>query len=112
MTSSTHGVSSSKMTDSQGSSNVERRIPSSFQVSVIVPTCWRPALLREALASIRALEGPDVSLEIIVGDNGGLPETVEVVREYGAWHLPVERAGAGAARNVALQAATGEYVAF
>lgn len=31
------------------------------KVSLIVPTCDRPALLREALASIRALEGADLS---------------------------------------------------
>ena len=39
-------------------------------VSVVVPTCNRASLLREALASIRALEGPDLTFEIIVGDNG------------------------------------------
>jgi glycosyltransferase involved in cell wall biosynthesis len=81
-------------------------------VSVIVPTRDRPALLGEALASIRALEGPDLSLEVIVGDNGGLAETASAARTFGARHILVDRPGAGAARNVALQAATGEYVAF
>jgi glycosyltransferase involved in cell wall biosynthesis len=105
-------VLSSKGTESVATSNFELRTPNSVRVSVIVPTRDRPALLAEALASIRALEGPDLSLEIVVGDNGGLAETAEAVQAYGARHIPVDRAGAGAARNVALQAATGEYIAF
>jgi len=79
---------------------------------VIVPTRDRPTLLREALASIRALEGPDLCLEIVIGDNGGLPETAEIARAFGARHLHVERRGAGAARNAGLKVATGQYVAF
>lgn len=33
------------------------------KVSVIVPTCDRPVYLREALSSIRALEGADFAFE-------------------------------------------------
>lgn len=82
------------------------------QVSVIVPTRDRPALLKEALASIRALEGPDLAFEILVGDNGSDPETEDVARQFGAIHLKTDRNGAGAARNTALAAATGEFIAF
>ena len=110
--SSTLDVTGLTRTEPLTSSNVQRPTSNVQRVSVIVPTCNRPALLAEALASIRALEGPDLALEIIVGDNGGLPETVEAVQTYGARHVLVDRPGAGAARNVALQAATGEYVAF
>jgi len=81
-------------------------------VSVIVPTRDRPGLLGEALASIRALEGDDLAFEILVGDNGTDPGTREVCARYGARHLKTERNGAGAARNVALSAATGEFIAF
>jgi len=56
-------------------------------VSVIVPTCDRPALLRQALASIRALEGADLTFEILVGDNGSASETRAVVEEFGAVYL-------------------------
>ena len=82
------------------------------RVSVVVPTRNRPDLLREALASIRALEGDDLSFEILVGDNGTDPDTGRAVEEFGAVHLKTERDGAGAARNIALAEATGEYVAF
>lgn len=81
-------------------------------VSVIVPTRDRPALLRKALASIRALEGPDLCFEILVGDNGASPETKPIVAEFGGIYLPISREGPAAARNAALRAATGEFFAF
>jgi glycosyltransferase involved in cell wall biosynthesis len=85
---------------------------SARRVSVIVPTRDRPDLLREALASIRALEGSDLTFEILVGDNGSQVETRAVAEAFGARYLHTERAGAGAARNVALRAATAPYLAF
>ena len=82
------------------------------RVSVVVPTRNRPALLRQALASIRALEAEDLTFEILVGDNGGDPETPRVAAEFNAIHIPVAQNGAGAARNAGLEAATGEFIAF
>lgn len=81
-------------------------------ISVIVPTRDRPAMLRQALASIRALEGSDLTFEILVGDNGRTEETRAIAREFSAVYLPVETAGASAARNAGLNAATGEFIAF
>jgi glycosyltransferase involved in cell wall biosynthesis len=82
------------------------------RVSVIVPTRDRPALLREALQSIRALERDGVTFEILVGDNGTLDDTVAVTKAAGGIHLRTTKNGAGAARNIALRAATGNYIAF
>ena len=82
------------------------------RVSVIVPTRDRPALLREALASIRAIETATLTFEILVGDNGKDPASRAAAEEFGATHIPVERAGAGAARNAGLKIATGEFIAF
>ncbi|HLZ70663.1 MAG TPA: glycosyltransferase [Dehalococcoidia bacterium] len=87
-------------------------LPAPPLVSVIVPTRDRPALLREALGSIRALEGPDLALEVIVADNGANPETGAVAREFGARCVRAERLGASAARNAGLRAASGEFLAF
>lgn len=89
-----------------------RRDTPVHRVSVVIPTCNRPALLREALASVRALEGRGLELEILVGDNGLLRETAAICAEFGARHLTTTTKGAAAARNVALRAATGDYVAF
>ena len=82
------------------------------KVSVVVPTRDRPDFLRESLASIRALEAPDITFEILVGDNGTDPQTSAIAEEFGALHLKTDRNGAGAARNTALAAASGEFVAF
>lgn len=84
----------------------------SRRVSVIVPTRDRPDYLRQALASIRALEGPDLSFEILVGDNGEDKRSREVAHEFRAVYIPVVEPGAGAARNAGLANATGDYIAF
>lgn len=81
-------------------------------VSVIVPTYNRPVLLREALASIRALEGDDLEFEILVCDNGLTAESKQATADWEAFYIPVEIKGAGAARNAGLKAATGEFIAF
>jgi glycosyltransferase involved in cell wall biosynthesis len=82
------------------------------KVSAIIPTFDRPALLRQALASIRALEGPDLTFEILVGDNGSDPETPKVAKEFGAIYIQVQTSGPSAARNASLRVASGEFVAF
>ncbi len=69
-------------------------------------------MLAVALASIRALEGPDLRVEILLGDNGGLSETAEVAARFGARVLDAPTPGAAAARNAAMRAATGEFIAF
>lgn len=83
-----------------------------YRVSVVVPTRDRPEMLSQSLASIRALEGDDLSFEILVGDNGDMAKTRDIVASFGAIHLPAGPSGAGAARNAALRAATGDYIAF
>jgi glycosyltransferase involved in cell wall biosynthesis len=81
-------------------------------VSVIIGTRNRPDTLRVALASIRALEGPDLKFEILVGDNGTTPETRDVVAEFGGIYDQTDVYGCPAARNVAMKRVTGEFIAF
>lgn len=83
-----------------------------FRVSVVIPTRNRSRLLAEAIRSVRAIEGPDLDLEIIVADNGSTDDTVQVATELGARVLPAPIPGPSAARNVGLRAATGDYIAF
>ena len=82
------------------------------RISVVVPTRNRPDTLRQALASIRALEADDLTFEILVGDDGDDPRTRGVCAEFGAKHLPVSENSSGAARNAGLVAATGDLIAF
>ncbi len=86
--------------------------PATTLVSVIVPTRDRPALLREALASIRAIETKTLKFEILVGDNGMDPANKLAALDFGAIYMTVPKAGAGAARNAGLKIAKGEFIAF
>lgn len=81
-------------------------------VSVIIGTYNRPDTLRVALQSIRALEGPDLKFEILVGDNGTSPETRAVVEEFGGIYDKTDVRGCPAARNLAMKRMSGEFVAF
>lgn len=82
------------------------------RLSVVVPTCNRPAQLGVALASIRALEGEDLSIEIIVGDNGDCPRTRDIASAHGARYVRVDRSGASESRNAAMALASGDYIGF
>jgi hypothetical protein len=86
-------------------------------VTVIVPTRNRPALLREALASIADQEVPSGMVETIVVNDGGVDVTTAV--DYAATRglrvraltLP-HHAGLSAARNLGIQEARGDFLAF
>jgi glycosyltransferase involved in cell wall biosynthesis len=84
------------------------------QVSVVVPTFDRLATLREALASIRDVEGSGVhaEFEIVVGDNGLKEETQRLCLEFGAIYVPAHGRGASYARNAAMGAASGDFITF
>jgi GT2 family glycosyltransferase len=80
--------------------------------SVVIPTYNRAGLLEQALASVFAQELTDY--EVIVVDDGSTDETQAVLARYGerVRALRQENQGQGAARNLGIQHATGEYVAF
>ncbi len=82
------------------------------RVSVVVPTKDRAALLQQALASIRAVEGPDLAIELIVADNGSSDGSRDVAAGFGAAWVQTLVPGASAARNAGIEAATGEFIAF
>jgi glycosyltransferase involved in cell wall biosynthesis len=82
------------------------------EVSVVVPTRDRVPLLAGALASIRALEGPDLHLEVHVCDNAPGPAAAAVACQYGAAYHEVAKEGAAAARNAGLRASTAPFIAF
>ena len=82
------------------------------RVSVVLPTCERPASLRRALNSIRSVEGDDLQFEVIIADNGPSEETRRIATEFGAKYLVVDEKGPSPARNAAMFTATGDYIAF
>jgi glycosyltransferase involved in cell wall biosynthesis len=83
-----------------------------YRVSVVIPTRNRARLLAEAIRSVRAIEGPDLNLEVLVVDNGSTDDTEQVASALGARVLRSPIPGPAATRNVGIRAATGDYIAF
>jgi glycosyltransferase involved in cell wall biosynthesis len=82
-------------------------------VSVVVPTYNAGAYLPGALDSVLAQDYPH--LEVIVVDDGSTDGTTHAVAPYverGVRFLQQPNAGAGAARDAGVRAATGPLVAF
>lgn len=90
-------------------------------ISVVVPTCGRPALLLRCLQALLAQTLAAARYEIlVVDDGGGADATRRLVNELASAHaqprlrylLTPGRRGPAAARNAGWQAAHGELVAF
>jgi GT2 family glycosyltransferase len=88
-------------------------------ITVVVTTYNRATLLREALHSLRRLEGgDDLAFEIVVVDNGSSDATLEVVQDFAARTSRVVRScheatpGVAAARNRGVREALGDWIAF
>jgi glycosyltransferase involved in cell wall biosynthesis len=89
-------------------------------VSVIICTRNRAAALRDSLESVRiaAAAAPDVSMELVIVDNGSTDGTSESVTAWAATaaittRLVVEpRAGLSIARNTGVAASKGDIILF
>lgn len=83
-------------------------------VSIIMNCLNGERFLREALDSVRAQTFQD--WELIFWDNGSTDRSREIAAEYGprvrVYRTPGDTVPLGAARNMALREARGEFVAF
>jgi O-antigen biosynthesis protein len=90
--------------------------PTAPPVTVVVPTCGRPEVMRRSLQALTSLDYPDY--EVLVVDNTPhLPGTNELVAGYAAHDRRVRyvtepRRGVSNARNRGLAEARGRIVAF
>lgn len=85
----------------------------SREMTVVVPTRDRAALLRHALASV--VNGHGVSLEpqdILVVDDQSSDNTASVVAEFGVRYVRVTAGSPSKARNAGLSHVDTEFVAF
>lgn len=82
------------------------------QVSVIIPTYNRAALIPKAIDSV--LQQTFTDFEIIVVDDGSTDDTAAVVKAYGdrVRYVLTTNGGTGHARNVGMQHARGRYLTF
>jgi glycosyltransferase involved in cell wall biosynthesis len=80
-------------------------------VSVVIATKDRAALLDAALASLRAQSGAP-PFDIVVVDNGSRDRTPAIACEHGASYVFVAEPNRGKARNAGVAHATGELIVF
>ena len=91
-------------------------LPAAPQLSVIIPTHARAALLRQSLESLRRQTLPADQFEVIVIDDGSPDETDAVCRALSA-DLPlryfrIEHSGISAAKNLGIFAARAPVIFF
>jgi glycosyltransferase involved in cell wall biosynthesis len=80
------------------------------RISIVV-CCYNGAgTIRDCLESLVKLDYPNY--EVIVVNDGSTDETEVIVKEYDFRLISIENQGLSNARNVGLQAATGEIVAY
>lgn len=81
-------------------------------VSVIIPTYNRALICKRAVESVLAQTHGNV--EIVVVDDGSKDNTREVIAglDHRVKYIYQANAGVSAARNTALEASTGDYIAF
>jgi glycosyltransferase involved in cell wall biosynthesis len=88
---------------------VDSRAP---DVSVIIPTHNRRALMEEAVRSVLAVSAPDIAVEVLVIDDSSEDGSAAAATRLGARVLTSSRPGAGAGRNVGVRAARAPIIAF
>jgi glycosyltransferase involved in cell wall biosynthesis len=85
-------------------------------VSVVIPTFRRPALLREAIAS--ALQDPDLKIEVLVLDDspeGSAADTVRAIADPRVHYFKCDPPSGGKpaqVRNLGVQRAEGRFIHF
>ena len=88
-------------------------------ISVIIPTFNRAEFLKEAVQSVLdqdyfRRQDPDLAFEIIVVDDGSTDATRSVIRSFAfdIRYFYQENRGVSTARNVGLQHAKGDFIAY
>src|ERR1700742_3269799 len=82
------------------------------RISVIMPTLNAGALLENCLGSIRRQDYPQDKIEIILADAHSKDDTRAIAKKHGAMVLDDNGKSMEEGKRLALQHATGEYIAF
>jgi glycosyltransferase involved in cell wall biosynthesis len=92
-------------------------MPDNKSISVIIPAYNIEDLLEKCVTSVASQDYPKEFLQIIVVDDGSTDETPGVADELARKYSNVqvihkENGGSSSARNVGIEAATGDYLGF
>jgi glycosyltransferase involved in cell wall biosynthesis len=82
------------------------------RISVIIPTRNRAQLLRQAIESVLACGDSTCAIELLVIDDQSTDETAALLENYPVVYCRGQGRGVSAARNIGLQAATGDLITF
>src|ERR1700722_18493057 len=82
-------------------------------VSAVIPAYNRGYIVGDAIASVLDQQA-DADMEVVLVDDGSTDSTAAVAAQFcsGLIYLWQSRAGAAAARNLAVNAARGDFIAF
>lgn len=88
---------------------------SSVDISVIVPVYNRESLLAKCIESVICQK--DISLEIIIIDDGSTDDTLRICKQYALHNSNIrvihqDNQGISSARNTGLDVVAGEYITF
>ena len=78
-------------------------------LTIVIPSCDRPKLLQNAIASVKANGGHDVPI-IIIDDGNRFPVNASLLPAETTVLKTDGKVGAGSARNLGVQAANTEYI--
>lgn len=82
-------------------------------ISIVIPVRNRPLDIDDCLKSIEKLDYPQEKIEIIVVDDASTDHTVNVIRSHGVKPVcNIFPLGPGACRNLGVNKASGEIIAF
>jgi cellulose synthase/poly-beta-1,6-N-acetylglucosamine synthase-like glycosyltransferase len=81
-------------------------------VTIVIPVLNGEKVLGRCLESIRALDYPGGRMDVVVADNGSTDRTLEIARQYGVRTVVQPKRGAAAARNAAVAATSGDWIAM
>ncbi len=80
--------------------------------SIIIPNYNKEKYIEECLQSITNQTLDKSKYEVLVIDDGSTDNSLDIIKKYPVKLFHTERKGAGGARNLGIEKATGEYILF